>query len=158
MFRALLVGFFYPNRGSTTGLRMMSIMSRVKKARLQKLLEEQAAAQKAQSKVFAEVQAGTPINTLLPPPVVPSAIPEHQKLLADPAESSVSTPKTAAHVPKQDQRSLSIAIIGAPNAGKSTLVNSIVGTKISAVSSKVQTTRERVVGVLTENDTQLVRQ
>jgi GTP-binding protein Era len=49
-----------------------------------------------------------------------------------------------------------IAIIGAPNAGKSTLVNRLVGTKVSIVSRKVQTTRMRVRGVLIEGRSQLV--
>lgn len=49
-----------------------------------------------------------------------------------------------------------IAVIGAPNAGKSTLVNALVGAKISIVTHKVQTTRARVRGLLTEGETQLV--
>lgn len=43
-----------------------------------------------------------------------------------------------------------IAVIGAPNAGKSTLVNQIIGAKVSIVSPKVQTTRTRVTGILAE--------
>jgi GTP-binding protein Era len=49
-----------------------------------------------------------------------------------------------------------IAILGAPNAGKSTLLNRLVGQKISIVSPKPQTTRMRVLGVLTESQTQIV--
>lgn len=49
-----------------------------------------------------------------------------------------------------------IAIIGAPNAGKSTLMNKIVGQKISIVSPRVQTTRTRILGVLIHNQAQLV--
>jgi GTPase len=48
------------------------------------------------------------------------------------------------------------AIIGAPNAGKSTLVNRLVGSKISIVSHKVQTTRARIRAILVEGDTQAV--
>lgn len=48
------------------------------------------------------------------------------------------------------------AIIGAPNAGKSTLINAIVGEKISIVSSKVQTTRTRVLGIVIEDNAQII--
>jgi len=49
-----------------------------------------------------------------------------------------------------------VAIIGAPNAGKSTLVNRLVGSKVSIVSRKVQTTRMRVRGVVIERTSQIV--
>ncbi|MEO1135521.1 MAG: GTPase Era [Pseudomonadota bacterium] len=49
-----------------------------------------------------------------------------------------------------------IAVIGAPNAGKSTLVNALVGAKISIVTQKVQTTRARVRGIITDGAAQLV--
>ena len=48
------------------------------------------------------------------------------------------------------------AIIGAPNAGKSTLVNALVGTKVAIVSQKVQTTRMNVRGVAMRGETQIV--
>jgi GTPase len=49
-----------------------------------------------------------------------------------------------------------IALIGAPNAGKSTLINALVGTKVSIVSHKVQTTRALVRGIAIEGRSQLV--
>jgi GTP-binding protein Era len=49
-----------------------------------------------------------------------------------------------------------IAIIGAPNAGKSTLVNTLVGTKVAIVSRKVQTTRTTLRGIAIEGPSQLV--
>lgn len=49
-----------------------------------------------------------------------------------------------------------VAVIGRANAGKSTLVNVLVGEKVSIVSPKPQTTRDRILGVLTEKDYQIV--
>jgi GTP-binding protein Era len=49
-----------------------------------------------------------------------------------------------------------IALIGEPNAGKSTLLNRMVGAKVSIVTHKVQTTRARIRGVAMEGDSQLV--
>ena len=53
-------------------------------------------------------------------------------------------------------RSGYVAVIGRANAGKSTLINVMVGEKVSIVSPKPQTTRDRILGVLTEDDYQLV--
>ena len=49
-----------------------------------------------------------------------------------------------------------VAVLGAPNAGKSTLVNTLIGSKVSIVSPKVQTTRSRIRGIFVEGETQLV--
>lgn len=49
-----------------------------------------------------------------------------------------------------------IAVLGAPNAGKSTFINRVVGTKVSIVSPKVQTTRARVLGIMMQGDAQLI--
>ncbi len=49
-----------------------------------------------------------------------------------------------------------VAIVGAPNAGKSTLVNQLVGTKVSIVSPKVQTTRTRVMGIALKDEAQII--
>ncbi len=49
-----------------------------------------------------------------------------------------------------------VAIVGAPNAGKSTLLNQLVGAKVSIVSKKVQTTRARITAIAMEGDTQLI--
>ncbi|HVM89147.1 MAG TPA: GTPase Era [Puia sp.] len=49
-----------------------------------------------------------------------------------------------------------VSIFGKPNAGKSTLLNALVGEKLAIVSHKVQTTRHRIKGILTEKDYQIV--
>jgi len=49
-----------------------------------------------------------------------------------------------------------VAVLGAPNAGKSTLVNALVGQKVAITSPKAQTTRTRVLGVALEGETQII--
>ena len=49
-----------------------------------------------------------------------------------------------------------VAIVGAPNAGKSTLVNALVGQKVAITSAKAQTTRTRLMAIVIESDTQIV--
>ena len=57
---------------------------------------------------------------------------------------------------ESDRRCGFVALIGAPNAGKSTLINRAVGTKVSIVSRKVQTTRMLVRGIALEGDAQII--
>ncbi|MEO1701606.1 MAG: GTPase Era [Pseudomonadota bacterium] len=59
-------------------------------------------------------------------------------------------------MPEVDTRSGFVALIGAPNAGKSTLLNKLVGAKVSIVSHKVQTTRALIRGVAIKDDAQIV--
>ena len=55
-----------------------------------------------------------------------------------------------------DQRCAVVAVLGAPNAGKSTLVNQLVGAKVAAVTQKVQTTRALVRGIAMRDEVQLI--
>src|ERR1041384_6725761 len=65
----------------------------------------------------------------------------------DPLEDVLPAPQT---------RGGFVALIGAPNSGKSTLVNALVGAKVSIVSRKVQTTRARVLGTAMEKGAQMI--
>lgn len=49
-----------------------------------------------------------------------------------------------------------VAVIGAPNAGKSTLINGLVGSKVTIVSPKVQTTRNRILGIALDGESQII--
>ena len=57
---------------------------------------------------------------------------------------------------EKTQRCGLVAVVGAPNAGKSTLVNALVGQKVAIVSPKAQTTRARLMGIAIEGDAQLL--
>jgi len=55
-----------------------------------------------------------------------------------------------------DTRAGFVAVVGAPNAGKSTLVNALVGQKVAIVSPKAQTTRARIMGIAIQDQTQIL--
>lgn len=59
-------------------------------------------------------------------------------------------------MPESEQRCGLVAIVGRPNVGKSTLLNALVGQKVSITSDKAQTTRHRITGIRTVDDTQFV--
>ncbi|XP_029986420.1 GTPase Era, mitochondrial-like [Sphaeramia orbicularis] len=81
-----------------------------------------------------------------------------QRLPASVPLDSVEQTSLLMKVPDQPDkpRVLQVAVVGAPNAGKSTLSNQLLGRKVFAVSKKVHTTRTQTLGVLTEENTQII--
>ena len=74
----------------------------------------------------------------------------------DTPETAAPATEATAATPEGPTRAGVVALIGEPNAGKSTLLNRMVGAKVSIVTHKVQTTRARIRGVAMEGAAQIV--
>ena len=63
---------------------------------------------------------------------------------------------TSPYLDTADHRAGFVSIVGKPNVGKSTLMNAILGTRLSIITSKAQTTRHRIMGISNGDDHQIV--
>jgi len=102
--------------------------------------------------------ARSAVNRLLPPPHYHHQPPYCcRRIHATTYAYTSADENTSSRQDKSDQRNrLDVAIVGAPNAGKSQLLNSLMGMKVAAVSRKRHTTRTGIFGARTFDDTQIV--
>ena len=73
-----------------------------------------------------------------------------------PAAMDAAPAETSAYLDTEDHRAGFVSIVGKPNVGKSTLMNAILGTRLSIITSKAQTTRHRIMGIMNGDDYQIV--
>lgn len=73
-----------------------------------------------------------------------------------PAAMDAAPAETSAYLDTADHRAGFVSIVGKPNVGKSTLMNAILGTRLSIITSKAQTTRHRIMGIMNGDDYQIV--
>lgn len=75
---------------------------------------------------------------------------------SDSGKGGAKSPKKAKASPRPKRRAGTVALVGRPNVGKSTLMNALLGERLTITSAKPQTTRDRIAGILTNDSEQFV--